>query len=80
LPLLITLRIGYIAHFHRLRLPSKPSTQGLHPHSYSEVSDKPCTQFRSLRLGHRCALSSLGSLDGIRGQLQEFVDPKQSKQ
>jgi ribokinase len=30
----------------------------------------------SLRLGHRCALSSLGSLGGIRGQLQQFIDPK----
>jgi ribokinase len=30
----------------------------------------------ALRLGHRCALSSLGSLGGIRGQLQEFIDPK----
>jgi ribokinase len=30
----------------------------------------------SLRLGHRCALSSLGSPGGIRGQLQQFVDPK----
>lgn len=30
----------------------------------------------SLRLGHRCALSSLGSLGGIRGQLHEFIDPK----
>jgi ribokinase len=30
----------------------------------------------SLRLGHRCALSSLGSLGGIRGQLHDFVEPK----
>ncbi len=30
----------------------------------------------SLRLGHRCALSSLGSPGGIRGQLHDFVDPK----
>ena len=30
----------------------------------------------SLRLGHRCALSSLGSPGGIRGQLQQFIDPK----
>jgi ribokinase len=30
----------------------------------------------SLRLGHRCALSSLRFPGGIRGQLQQFVDPK----
>ena len=30
----------------------------------------------SLRLGHRCALSSLSSLGGIRGQLQQFIDSK----
>jgi ribokinase len=30
----------------------------------------------SLRLGHRCALSSLSGPGGIRGQLQEFVGPK----
>jgi len=30
----------------------------------------------SLRLGHRCASSSLGALGGIRGQLQQFIDPK----
>jgi ribokinase len=30
----------------------------------------------SLRLGHRCALSSLNFPGGIRKQLQEFVNPK----
>ena len=30
----------------------------------------------SLRLGHPCALSSLGSLCGIWGQLHDFVEPK----
>ena len=30
----------------------------------------------SLRLGHRCALSSLRSPGGIRGQLQQFVPPR----
>jgi sugar/nucleoside kinase (ribokinase family) len=33
------------------------------------------TEF-SLRLGHRCALSSLGSPGGVRGQLRQFVGPR----
>jgi sugar/nucleoside kinase (ribokinase family) len=30
----------------------------------------------ALRLGHRCALSSLRCAGGIRGQLQEAVEPE----